>query len=407
MALYTYRALNSAGKSERGTLNAGTEKEARQILQSRNIFPLEIRASSPFSFNLQNLLSFSREPSLSTQDLAVFSRQFATLLEATIPYDTALDMIIQQTEDMMLKTVLADVKGKVVEGAYLADSMRAYPRVFPAMVVNMVRSGEASGRLTTIMHSLADYYENASRLKSKLTSAMVYPIFMMFFGSGVAAFMLTYIIPKITDLFENFGVQLPLPTRILIGLSDILTGFWWLIILLIGLSIWGIIKYLRTEQGQLWKDRLELRIPLWKNLRRMMILQRFSQTLATMLQSGVDLNDALAVSAQVMENKIYLEAMEHVIFNVQNKGLPLSVALQRETLFPSDMCQMIAIGEETAKLDAMLETMARRYSREITVITDSATALLEPVMILVMGAGVGFIVVSILLPLLQLNQLVK
>ena len=257
------------------------------------------------------------------------------------------------------------------------------------------------------MHSLADYYENASRLKSKLTSAMVYPIFMMFFGSGVAAFMLTYIIPKITDLFENFGVQLPLPTRILIGLSDILTGFWWLIILLIGLSIWGIIKYLRTEQGQLWKDRLELRIPLWKNLRRMMILQRFSQTLATMLQSGVDLNDALAVSAQVMENKIYLEAMEHVIFNVQNKGLPLSVALQRETLFPSDMCQMIAIGEETAKLDAMLETMARRYSREITVITDSATALLEPVMILVMGAGVGFIVVSILLPLLQLNQLVK
>ena len=406
MALYSYKVINSKGKQERGTLNAASEKEARSQLQARNVFPLEVRPSKPFQLSLRSLFVFNQEPRLPVQNLAAFARQFATLLDATIPYDAALDMILEQTKDMAFKAVLSDVRGRVVEGAYLADAFGRFPSMFPPMVVNMVRSGEASGTLPVIMHRLADYYENVARQRSKLASAMVYPAFMMVFGTGVVIFMLTYIIPKVTSLFDNFGAQLPLPTRLLIGFSDFLTGFWWLILIMGFAASWGVVRYLRTEKGQMARDRLELKLPFWKDLRQKVLLQRFCQTLGTMLDSGVEIKDALVVSRQVMENKVYLLAMENVTFDVQNKGLPLALAMRRSGVFPEDMCQMIAIGEETAALSAMLETVNDRLVREVNAMMDGATAMFEPIMILVMGVAVGFIMVSILLPLLQLNQLV-
>jgi type II secretory pathway component PulF len=407
VALYTYRALTPLGKSEKGTVNAASENEAKAMLQQRQIFPLEVKASKPFAFGLPSIPIFHREPRLSVQGLASFSRQFATLLEATIPYDTALEMILQQTADMSFKSVLSDIKGKVVEGSYLADAFSHYPRFFPPMVVSMVRSGETAGFLAMIMHRLADYYENASRLRSKLTSAMVYPVFMMIFSSAVVAFMLTFIVPKITRLFDNFGVTLPLPTRILMALSAAVTDYWWLLLLLALAGGWGASRFLRSPRGQLWRDTMELKLPLWKGLRRKMILQRFTQTLANMLKAGVELKDALVVSSEVLENKIYLQAMERVIFDVQNKGLPLAVAMRQTGIFPEDLCQMTAIGEETATLDVMLDSVSDRFAREVSATVDGASALLEPVMILIMGAVVGFIVISIMLPMLQLNQLVR
>ena len=406
MALYSYKALTAGGKTERGTLNAASENEARSTLQGRNVFPLEIRPSRPFQFSLGSLFNLSREPRLPVQGVASFARQFATLLDATIPYDSALDMILDQTKDIAFKAVLSDVRGRVVEGAYLADAFGRYPLMFPPMVVNMVRSGEASGTLPLIMHRLADYYENVSRQRSKIASAMVYPAFMMVFGTGVVVFMLTSIIPKITALFDNFGAQLPLPTRFLIATSNILTGYWWLLLIMIFVAAWSLTHYLRTEKGKMARDRLELKIPFWKDLRQKVLLERFAQTLSTMLNSGVELKEALIVSKQVMENRLYLAAMENVTFDVQNKGLPLATAMRRTERFPEDMCQMIAIGEETASLAPMLDTVQNRLSREVNAMMDGATALFEPIMILGMGLVVGFIVVSILLPLLQLNQLV-
>lgn len=406
MALYTYRALNPQGKTEKGTLNAASENEAKATLKARNIYPLEIKTSRPFSLGLQSLLSFSGEPRLSVQGLANFCRQFATLLEATIPYDAALDMIVQQTSDFTFKSVLSEVRGKVVEGAYLADAFAPYPKVFPNMVVSMVRSGETSGTLAMIMHRLADYYENISRLRSKLASAMVYPAFMTVFSMAVVAFMITYIVPKITALFDNFGVRLPWSTRMLIAISEAMIGYWWLLLLIALAAGWGITRFSRTERGKLFWDRLELAVPYWRDLRSKMILQRFTQTVATMLRSGVELKDALEVSSHVMENKLYLQAMERAIFDVQNRGLPLSTALRNAGMFPEDLSQMVAIGEETATLDAMLENVSNRLSREVNAAMDGATALLEPTMILVMGVVIGFIVISILLPMLQLNQLV-
>jgi type II secretory pathway component PulF len=406
VTLYSYRAVTTAGKTERGTLQAASETDARSDLRERGLYPLDIRTSQAVRLNWAKILRLGRGPRLTVQQLAVFTRQLATLLQATIPYDTAIGLILQETSDLEFKSMLADVRGRVVEGAYLADALANYPGYFPAMVVNMIRAGETSGTLVAVLQRLADYYDNVSRLRTKITAALVYPAFMTVFGFTVVIFMVTFIIPRISRLFESFGAALPLPTRILIASSNLITGYWWLLLILLGGAGYGAGRYLKTEKGQLLKDRAELATPVLRGFRRKVILQRFTQTLATLLKSGVELKTALTVATEVMENRLYLQAMDHVIFDVQNKGLPFSVALRRVSGFPEDLCQMVAIGEETATLDSMLETVANRLSQEVSATLDAATSLFEPVLILAMGAVVGFIVISVLLPLLQLNQLV-
>lgn len=406
MPLFTYRALNAAGQTEKGTLQAVSEKEVQAVLRDRAFYPLAIRRSRPLRLSLQGWLRFGREPGLSAKELAAFTRQLSILLQATVPYDAALGMIQQESSSAALRTALADVRGRVVEGAYLADALGAYPHLFPALVVNMVRSGEASGTLVMILGRLADYFETVHRLRTRVASALIYPAFMLVFSTAVVGFMVTYIVPKITRLFENFDTALPVPTRVLIAISEVVTNQWWAILLGMVAAGWGLAWFLRREQGRALRDRVELSLPLWRDLRRKLILQRLAQTLGTMLRSGVELKEALGVTREVLENRVYLRAMERVIFDVQNRGLPLAVAMRRAGVFPEDLCQMVAIGEETASLDAMLENVANRLSYEVTSTMDAATALFEPVMILIMGAVVGFIVVSILLPMLQLNQLV-
>ncbi|MDH4224705.1 MAG: type II secretion system F family protein [Deltaproteobacteria bacterium] len=406
MAIFSYRAVGESGVSQKGTLTAASLHEAKSILKARNLFPMEVKPAANFSLNLQNLLSFSSQPSSSVGQVAVFARQFATLLAATIPYDKSLEMVIQQTGDGRFKSVLNDVKSKVVEGAYLADAFTGYPKVFPPMMISMVRAGEASGTLVEIMSRLADYYENLGRIRSRITSALIYPAFMTVFGTGVIIFMATYILPKITTLLENFGAKLPLSTRILIGFSNLLTGYWWLIILLSGLTGYWVHKRLQTPQGRMTWDRLELKLWVWRSLRKKMLLQRFVQTLGTLLKSGVELKAALEIASHVLENGVYRQAMVMVISDVQNKGLPLSVALKRSGLFPDDVTQMVAIGEETATMDTMLENLSTRMTQELTTAIDAMLAMFEPMMILAMGSIVGFMVVSMLLPMLQLNQLV-
>lgn len=404
MALYSYRALDPRGRSQRGTLNAASLNEAKALLRERHVFPTEVRPQQPFRLNLPG---WRRTPRLRPAQLAAFTRQFATLLQATIPYDQALGMILQQTRDLKFKAALSDIRGRVVEGTYLAEAMAAYPHYFPHMVTSMVRSGERSGTLVLIMSRLADYYDNLSRLRNRVTSALVYPSFMVVFGLAMVIFIVTYIIPRITGLLENFGAELPLSTRVLIALSDGLTHYWWAILILAGGSaLWGF-RFLRTPRGAELRDRLELRLPAWRTVRQKLILQRFSQTLATLLESGVELKAALGIAADVMENRVYQRAMRGVIEDVQSKGLPFAVAVHRTGLFPEDVTQMIAIGEETASLAPMLSNVANRLSQEVTSTMEAATAMLEPLMILAMGLVIGFIVVSVLLPMLQMNQLLS
>lgn len=407
MTLYSYRAIGAGGTAERGNINAASEAEAMAILRGRQVYPIEVRPSQSLAlrFGLAGMPLLPRRRLLSAQRMAAFCRQFATLLDATIPYDMALRMIIDQTTDLSFKSLLSDVRQRVQEGTYLADAFAVHDDRIPPIVINMVRSGEASGTLGTIMFRLADHYDQVNKLQNRVTSAMVYPLFMMLFSLAVVVFMITFIIPKVTVLFENFDTQLPLPTRILIAMNDVLTGYWWLLLpAMLALALGGL-HAMRTRRGALLRDRLELRIPLWRSLRRKLILQRFTESLATLLNAGVELKSALGIARDVVDNAVYLDALDRVIFEVQNRGMSLSVALRRTGLFPEDIAQMISIGEETATLPQMLEHVGTRLSQELTATLDAATALVEPVMILVMGVIVGLIVSSVLLPMLQLNQL--
>jgi type II secretory pathway component PulF len=405
MALYAYRALGMDGQPRNGTIHAGSEGEAKALLRARRVYPVELKVSQPFRLNALAKSLLPRRNGTTPRQLATFTRQFATLLRAAIPYDGVLAMIFQQTSDPRFKNVLAEVRSQVMEGAYLADAMSRHPEYFPHMLASMARSGESSGNMTLIMTRLADYYENLARLRGRIASALVYPLFMMVFGMAVVVFMVTYIIPRITILLQSFGRELPLSTRILIGVSGAITGYWWLLLIVSGGAFYWLARFLRTERGIRLRDRLLLRIPVWNVLQRKMIVQRFAQTMATLLQSGVELKSALVIGADVMENRVYADAMRQVIEDVQSKGLPLAVALGRTPHFPEDVTQMIAIGEETAALDSMLANVSDRLAQEITTALEAATALFEPVMILIMGLVVGFIVVSVLLPLLQMNQL--
>jgi len=407
MALFTYRAMTAGGVSEPGSLQATSPNEAAAVLRDRGLFPVDIRPVQAFRFDWRRLLRLGRPAGLSPRELATFLRQLGTLLHATIPYDTALGLILQETTDLDRQRVLGDVRGRVVEGAYLADALGAHPSYFPAMVVTMIRSGETSGALVQVLNRLAAYYEGAARLRTRIAAALVYPAFMSVFGLAAVTFMVTTVIPRISRLFDSFGATLPWPTRLLIGVSDAMTRFGWLILPAIGVCIYGAQRWLKTEPGRMWSDRTELRVPMLREFRRKVILQRFAQTLATMLHSGVDLRVALESSKGVVGNRLYLAALDRAIFDVQNRGLPLAAALRRTGMFPEELCQMVAIGEETATLDAMLETVADRLTQEVSAMVEGATALFEPILILLMGGAVGFIVISMLLPMLQLNQLIR
>lgn len=407
--VYLYRGLNQAGKRVKGTLNARSERDARAIAQERALYLTDLRLQHRGSWNVSWFRPSGGPQKLSAAQLSAFTRQMATLIRAAIPYDRALSMIQQENADSATRATLAAVQGRVEEGAYLADALSFaatnQKQSFPPLVVSMVRAGEAGGTLAPVMERLADHYGRIQRLQSRVTSALMYPAFMMLFSTAVVFFMITYVIPKISRLFDQFGNTLPLPTRILISISGLLTGFWW-ILLPMGISfVYAGVRIFNLPRVRAQWHRLELVLPLWSSLRRRTILHRFTETLATLLHSGVDLGPALEVAGGVMDNGEYRRTLKDAMLNVQNRGFPLAQALSQSTLFPGHLCQMVSIGEETGALAEMLENVSMRYAQEVETTLDGLTSLLEPLMILVMGIVVGFIVMSVLLPMLQLNQL--
>lgn len=405
MPLYAYRALDAAGKTAKGTLSATSEREVLSILRERSFFPLRVKPVRSILDTIRNQLRLRQGKGLSSRELGAFLRQLGTLIQATIPYDAALRLILTETSNPVLQGALGEVQARVVEGAFLSDAMTPHPRIFPPMVVNMIRTGETSSTLGLVLERLAHYYENMSKIRNRIAAALVYPIFMMIFSTGVVIFLFIKVIPKITSLYENFDKTLPWSTRSMIWLSEVVVGYWWALGLFGMGAFYALIMLSRTEKGGHLKDKTELAFPVWRIFRQKVLLQRFTETLATMLKSGVELNHALAVSSDVMENRIYRKAIRDVIFDIQNKGMQFSTALRRTGLFPEDICQMIAIGEETATLEAMLNNMSERLSVEVEAAMDSALALLEPLMILALGVVIGFIVISIMVPILNQNQL--
>ncbi|MBX7147843.1 type II secretion system inner membrane protein GspF [bacterium] len=405
MPVYAYKGIDGAGKKIRGIVDAENEKAARAKLRKSQIFTTDISleaAGSKSLFAKSSNVSFFNN--VKTKELAHMTRQLATLMGANIQLVDALAALQEQVENPILKKAVSQVKDKVVEGARLADALKAHPKIFDDLYVHMVRAGEASGALEEVLKRLADFTEYQAALKSKVNSAMMYPLIMGSVGSALTLYLLVSVVPKIVSIFEDARAALPLPTRFLMVISSFAQSYWYLIILGAAGFFWFFRRYSQTEKGRYRLDRISLKLPIFGELFKKIAISRFSRTLSTLLRSGVQLLQALDIVKYVVNNKILTDAVENTKLSVK-EGESLAEPLRRSGQFPPIVIHMIAVGEKTGALETMLEKIALNYDAEVDTTVGSLTTLMEPLMILIMGGIVGFIVLSILLPILKMSDL--
>ncbi|RMG58582.1 MAG: hypothetical protein D6713_07405 [Deltaproteobacteria bacterium] len=404
MPLFSYRAYDRKGKETSGQVEADSPSEAREILLKKGEFPFQIKESHRPETRekvrvLKGLLSGRR-------DLPLITRQLATLTAAGVPLARALESMARQTPEGTTKNLLYAVLEDVRGGMSLAESLSRYPDIFPPYYVSIVGAGEESGTLGASLTILADYLEDQEKVREKITTALAYPTLMFIIALSVVIFIMTFILPKITGIFENVGAELPLSTRILLAVSALLQRFWFFFLLLFVFLLWGYQKFSTTERGRELIDSLKLRIPLAGRLAHLIALSRFTSTTSTLLKSGLSMSRTLSIAAGTTGNVVIggevRRALERVI-----EGESLSKALQGEPHFPPTILQMIAVGEESGTLPFMLEKASASLTREYETLMARFLSLLEPVIILFMGGVVGFIVVSVMLPLLNISQIIR
>jgi len=332
------------------------------------------------------------------------TRQLSTLLGANIPLVDALGALQDQLENVHLKKSISQIKDKVVEGKRLSDSMRAFPKIYNNLFISMISAGESSGALEQVLSRLAEFTEYQAFLKSKIMSALMYPIIMAVMGVGLMTYLLVSVVPKIVSIFEQSDAVLPLPTRILIGVSNFAQNYWYLVLLVAAISGWFLRRYFRTPGGRRRLDAWSLKAPVFGPLFRKIALSRFSRTLATLLQSGVQLLAALDIVKNVVNNMVLSEAIDQTKDSVR-EGESIAEPLRRSGQFPPMVIHMIAVGEKTGALETMLQKISESYDTEVGTTVTNLTTALEPLMIVVMGGAVTFIVLSILLPILRMSEL--
>lgn len=409
MPVFEYVGVDRQQKRAAGIVEAESDKAARMKLRKMGVYPRSLSLEgTKKKVSLKSDIDFSRfTQRIKTQDVALMTRQLATLVSAGIPLVEALAALQDQTENQKLKKILSQVREKVTEGTKLSDAMRPHPKVYGDIYVNMVNAGENSGTLDLVLNRLADFTEGQAKLKSKVTGAMVYPLIMSVVGFVLIIGLMVGVVPKITAIFEGVQATLPLPTRMLVAVSHGLTKGWVLLgmALFIGLVVYGIRRWHQTEKGKLFFDRRALKLPLFGKLFRMVAISRFARTLGTLLNSGVPLLTAMGIVRNIVTNSVIRRVIEETAKSVQ-EGASVADPLRRSQEFPPLVTHMIAIGEKTGELEKMLERVADTYDNQVDNIVSTLTTLLEPLMILMMAGVVGFIIMSVMLPILQMNELV-
>lgn len=406
MPVFEYKALNKKGKNCKGLIDADSESSARSKLRTAGKYPVSMReSSSKKGKSKAPLLGGSLFDRVKPDEIQIFTRQLATLLGAGIPLINALASLIDQSTTPALKRVLAQIRDSVNEGTTLTNSLAKHPKLFSNIYINMVRSGEASGSLDIVLERLADFGEKQRALQGQLKAALIYPIFMAVIGTGILFFLITYIVPNITRVFTDMERALPLPTRLLIMTSDNLREYWWLEGGIFLAIIFLVRLFLSQETGRRFWDRLKLSLPVIGPLTRQIVLARFASTLGSLLNSGVGLITSLQIVSSIVNNCLIQDVLEEAMEQIQ-KGKSMSSALESSVWFPPIFIQMISVGEQSGQLEPMLEKISKTYEREVETAILGMTSLIEPVMIAAMGAAVGFVVLSILLPIFEMNQMI-
>jgi general secretion pathway protein F len=409
MPIYEYSALNIKGKSVTDIIDAENIVLARQKLRTANIYPISIREVYDAAPSKEIRLSFLTKfflPKVKSAELSIMTRQLATLLGAGFPLVSALYTLVPQTRSHSFKRILSQIKDAIEEGSSFASALSQYPEVFSNIYINMVRSGESSGTLELVLERLADISERQQTLNNRIRSALAYPVLMFFIGVIVLFVLLTYIVPSITSIFMDMGQQLPAPTRFLIAASKYLKSGWWIIVLLIVLMIVAVKRIKKTDKGKFWYDKTLLSLPGLGSLINKISVARFTRTLGTLLENGVPLLSALGIVKNIVGNQLIANSINYAADEVE-KGNGLGKSLSASNIFPHISIQMIQVGEQSGQLESMLSKVADIYENEVQNTIVGLTSLLEPLIILFMGVIVGFIVLSICLPIFEMNQLVR
>ncbi len=408
MAVFEYKGVHVvSGKAVKGIRDAENQRALRALLRKDGVMLTSAQEEAEKKAKTQreiDLLAPLRR--VSTSDVAIMTRQLATLVRAGIPLVESLTALADQVEKEQLVRVLAAVRENLKEGTSFSKSLAAHPKVFPPLYVNMVAAGEASGSLEAVLERLADFTENQARLKGKVAGALAYPALMFVLGIVLVGFLMVTVVPKVTSIFDNLGQALPWYTRLLIFVSDIVAGYWWLIV---GLAVAGGIwfgKWKSKPAGRLKWDTMRLKFPIFGRLNLLVAVARFSRTLATLLASGVQLLPAMEIGKNVLENAKLETVISDAIGSIR-EGESIAEPLKRSGAFPPMVTHMIAVGEKSGQLENMLENVCRAYEADVETKVATLTSLLEPIMIMALGGVVGFIVMAILMPLIQMNNLVQ
>lgn len=406
MAIFEYAAVTKEGKETRGSIDAESARVARQRLRSQGLFPTDVRegrtAKISFNFSVDDLFKSER---LSTKALAILTRQIATLVGAGIPLVESLSALSDQLDNLVTKRMIVTVRESVEAGTSLAKALERYPKAFPPLYVNMVASGEASGSLDIVLSNLADYLESQLALQRKITSALFYPILMLGFCSIVVLFLFTNVVPSIVDVFVRQGRPLPLPTQITMGISKGITRGW-PIIIGVGVLAFASFRWYRAQpQGKSQLDKAVLLAPLIGGLYKKIASARIARTLGALLNSGVGLLEALEIAKNIAANVHIKAAIDDARDGVR-EGKSLARELGRSGIFPLMLSQMIAVGERSGSLETMLTRAGDAYETEVNAALEGLTSLIEPLMIIGLGGIVVGIVASVLMPMLDLMNIV-
>jgi len=404
MPTYRYESKDSSGKVTAGVMNAANLQGASQQLRARGDFILALAPADEKSRGKAFNFSLSFGPGM--KDVFHFTSQLAVMIRAGISIRAAIEGISEQVENPKFKAMLVQMKKDVESGKQFSDALMRYPKTFSPLYINMVKASELSGGFSKMLDRIATYLQQQIETVSMVRGAMIYPGIIGGLAISTTVFLLTFVLPRFMVIFKGKEAALPAPTKLLLALSSFMTNYWYVILAALVAGTWGFILMIRTDWGRVWWDKVKLTIPLFKKLFRALYISRSLHTMGQLINAGVPMLDTLSITAEISGNVLY-RRMWRAVYSAVKQGKKISAPLQRSPLLPKSVVQMISAGEESGKLGEVLDEVSDYYARELKSVIKGVTAMIEPLMIVIMGSVVGFIAMSIILPIFKLSSLVK
>jgi type IV pilus assembly protein PilC len=407
MATYRYETSSSAGKVTQGVINAASLAAASKQLRERGEYILALAPTDSGAvkgtFKISDInISFGP----SAKDVQAFTSQLAVMIRAGISIRAAIEGIADQVEEKKFKKILGQIRKDVESGKQFSDALLRYPKIFSPLYINMVKASELSGGFSKMLDKIANYLGQQIETTSQVRGAMIYPAIIGTMAIGTTIFLLTFVLPRFMVIFKGHEAALPLPTKMLLALSSFMVNYWYVLLAALGAAIWGTVLTLRTDWGRVAFDKFKLTMPIFKRLFLALYISRSLHTMGQLINAGVPMLDTISITAEISGNTLY-RRMWRAVYGAVKQGKKISAPLNKSPLLPKSVVQMISAGEESGKLGEVLDEVSEYYARELRSVIKTVTALIEPLMIVIMGGMVGFIAMSIILPIFKLSSLVK